>query len=239
MTNHPGTPKRIGLLIPSSNTTIESEFYRFGPEGFTWHFARLPMTEVTQQGFESQNAAIDAACGLLSDAHPDGVVLCQSAASFIGGSAYDEAVRARIASAAGAPGFPAGAVMAEAVQRLGATRVALAVPFAGAVMDAGARYLATFGIEVVGVASLGMTDNFSIAALADDVIVDLAIRAAVPEAELIMLPGGNMRCLPLVETIERETGRPVVTTNQSVICALARHFGVALPPDKFGRLART
>ena len=231
------TTRRIGLLIPSSNTTIEQEFARFGPDGFSFHFARLPMTEVTQAGFDSQDAAIDAACRLLADARPDAVVLCQSAASFIGGQGYDVTLRARMEAAAGVPALPAGAVMAEALRALGAAKVALAVPFAGTASAAVARYLGVEGLTVVETASLGMTDNFSIAAVADEVIVDLAARAAVPQADVVMMPGGNMRCLPLVSRIEAAIGRPVVTTNQAVIWKLSRMFAVTLPPDRFGTLA--
>ncbi len=228
--------RRIGLLIPSSNTTIEQEFARFGPAGLSFHFARLPMTEVTAAGFASQDAAIDAACALLADAKPDAVVLCQSAASFMGGADYDTRLRERMQAAAGVPGLPAGAVMAEALAALRIRRVALAVPFAGAASEATARYLDAKGIGVATVTSLQMIDNFAIAAVGEETIIDLAVRAAVPEADAVMLPGGNMRCLPLVARLEAATGRPIITTNQAVIWALARLFDVALPPDTFGAL---
>ena len=54
---------RIGLLAPSSNTTVEPEFYRALPDGVTLHTARLPITQVTPEsiGKMADPAAFDVA----------------------------------------------------------------------------------------------------------------------------------------------------------------------------------
>ncbi len=40
---------RIGLLVPSSNTTVEPEFYRALPKNVTLHVARLFLTQITPE----------------------------------------------------------------------------------------------------------------------------------------------------------------------------------------------
>ena len=42
---------RIGLLVPSSNTTVEPEFYRALPKDVTLHCARLRLQQIATDGF--------------------------------------------------------------------------------------------------------------------------------------------------------------------------------------------
>ena len=42
-----GWRNRVGLIVPSSNTTMESEFWELVPEGVTTHTSRIRLVEVT------------------------------------------------------------------------------------------------------------------------------------------------------------------------------------------------
>ena len=48
---------------------------------------------------------------------------------------------------------------------------------------------------------------------------DLGLRADRPEADVIVMPGGNWRCMSIVERLERKVGKPVLSNNAASLWA--------------------
>src|SRR5438046_1358800 len=76
---------RIGLIVPSSNTSVESEFYRMIPRGFTIHSARMGITEVTLSGLTRMERDARAAALLLRDAKVEIICYACTSGSFYRG----------------------------------------------------------------------------------------------------------------------------------------------------------
>ena len=72
---------RIGLLAPSSNTTVETEFFKVLPEGITLHTARLPITQVTPESIGKMADSLDVEAKMLASADVDVIVLGATAPS--------------------------------------------------------------------------------------------------------------------------------------------------------------
>ena len=72
---------RVGLLIPSSNSTIEPEYYAVMPPSISVHFARLTMTEVNDAGLARQDEDVVQQARLLATAGVEVILFCQTAAS--------------------------------------------------------------------------------------------------------------------------------------------------------------
>ena len=76
---HDGSMHRIGLLVPSSNTTIETELpallrarERMRPEDtFSFHSARVRMADVTREALRAMNEETERATAELADLRPD------------------------------------------------------------------------------------------------------------------------------------------------------------------------
>jgi len=226
---------RAGLLIPSSNTTIEREYYEAGPAEMSWHFGRLTMTKVDKEGIASQDSEIDAEARKLGAAHPHVMLLCQSAASFVMGRDYDKELARRISDASGTPALIAGATMTDLLQALGVERIALATPFTQEVNSLTEEYFRLAGFSVVGLSGLGIVTNFEIAALTESDLTGLATSVDCDEAEAIVMPGGNMPCLAHLVAMEAAIGKPIVTTNLAGMWAIAKTLGFSLSGARFGR----
>lgn len=128
--------------------------------------------------------------------------------------------------------------MLDALAALGAQRVAFAAPFPAEIGQASLRYLEASGINVVNSAFGELRDNFAIAEMSPDEVLALAMRADHPDAQVLLMPGGNMPCLALAGEIETRIGKPMVSTNQAGMWALLSLFGL---PDRIagaGRLLR-
>lgn len=230
--------RRVGMLIPSSNTSIEREYPAWMPRHISFHFARLTMTTLTAEGMAAQLGEIRQAVESLRDARVDAVLLCQTAASFWMGSDWDATIRRDMAGWAGAPALTAAATVLDALAALDAQRVVFAAPFPPEIGEASLRYLRAAGIDVVHSAFGGLRDNFAIAEMPRDEIIELALRADHPQAQVLLMPGGNMPCVEVAEEIEARLGKPMVSTNQAGMRAVLSLFGM---PDRItgaGRLLR-
>ncbi len=217
------------MLIPSSNTSIEREYPRWMPHELSFHFARLTMTRLDAAGMGEQLADMRRAVASLRDARVDAVLLCQTAASYWMGRAWDSEIRRDMAEWAGAPALTAAATVLDALLALGAQRVAFAAPFPAEIGQASLRYLESSGISVVNSAFGELRDNFAIAEMAPEEVLDLAARADHPDAQALLMPGGNMPCLALAGEIEARIGKPMVSTNQAGMWALLSLFAL---PDR-------
>ncbi len=229
---------RVGLLIPSSNSQIEPEYYAVMPPSVSVHFARLTLTEVSDAGFARQDADVVAQSQLLATANVEVILHCITTASFFIGLDYDATLKQRIEAATGAPALTAAQTVIDALRVLEVRRIALATPFVAEGTDRARRFLDANGFDVVAAEGLGYTDNFSIALIDLETVRDLVRRVDTDAAEAIVIPGGNMPCLAIVEEMEAELGKPVVTTNAAGIWALLHHLGADDRLDGAGRLLR-
>ena len=227
--------RRVGLLIPSSNTSIEREYPRWMPATLSFHAARLTLTQLSAEGMGAQLGEMRRAAESLRDARVDAILLCQTAASYWMGRDWDTAIRRDLADWAGSPALTAAQTVLDALAALGARRVAFAAPFPAEIGEASLRYLRAAGIEVVGSAFGGLRDNFAIAEMSRDAILDLALRADHPAAEALLMPGGNMPYLAVAEEIEARLGKPMVSTNQAGMWALLSLFAL---PDRIAGAGR-
>src|SRR5258705_9353755 len=94
---------RIGLLVPSSNSTVEPEFYRVLPAGVTLHTARLFLTQITPESILGMVKDLEQQSRLLASADVDVIVLGATAPSFLKGMGYDKELIAKIQAASGKP----------------------------------------------------------------------------------------------------------------------------------------
>jgi len=76
---------RIGLIVPSSNTTMEMELYRVLPNGISLHTSRMPLTGVTKEELIKMNVLAVESAKLLKDAKVDLILYGCTSGSFIGG----------------------------------------------------------------------------------------------------------------------------------------------------------
>jgi len=232
-----GTHRRVGLLIPSSNTMIEQEFPFALPPGLSAHFARVEMTTLDDAGLRAQDADLVRQAELLGTAKIDAVLFCQSVYGFHRGQAHDRAMAERLSAAAGCPAVTAAGAMVEAASALGVRRLAFVTPFGPALNESVRAYFAGQGFETVAMGGFTFSDNFAIAQVRPDDLVAAIRNGDSADAEAVVVPGGNLPCLGVIEAVEAALGKPMICTNQASIHAVLRRIGWQGPgPTRLGRL---
>ena len=209
----PGTSRRIGLLIPSSSSTQEPEFARALPPSVTVHAARLPLTRIQADQTARVVEDIETESRKLADAEVDVIALPATAPSSRAGAGGDQALIKRIRDATGKPATTASTAMLAALERLGARRLVLGAPWSQAVNQSVVAFLTANGYEVLDQQSLGHVDNLEVGRLDESTSYEMGRRVDRRDADIVMLACGNWRTMGAIDRLERELGKPVVSTN--------------------------
>jgi maleate isomerase len=230
-------PRRVGTLIPSLNTVIETEFNRILPKHYQLHAARLRMGPIDEVGWRMQDADIDYQAELLGSAKVELIILAQTAVSFFD-LGYDAAVKARIMKASGAPALTGGEITARAALALGLRRVALLSPYGDALNEHGRVYYRMLhALEVQTVGTFGRPrDSGEVSEIPTEAAAQAMRRADDPTIDGFIVAGGNFPSMHAIAGWEREFGKPVITTNQSAMWAIFRALGGEERLSGYGRL---
>jgi maleate isomerase len=229
---------RIGLLVPSSNTTVEPEFYRALPRGVTLHTARLFLTRIAPDAILGMVQDMETQAKLLASADVDVIVLGATAPSFLNGLGYDRELIAKIEAATGKRATTTSTALVEAIRHIGAKRVVLGSAYDEKVNGIAAAFLRASGLDVADMAGLALVDNLIVGRLSSDTAYDLAMKVNRPDVDAIVLSCTNWQTMDAIEKIERESGKPVISTTQATIWAALRAIGHAEPIQGYGRLLR-
>jgi maleate isomerase len=221
--------RRLGLMIPSSNTMMEVDFIRGAPPGTAVHTARMYMEDTTPEG---ENRMLDEfalpAARDLGTARPDVVVFGCTSAGALRGNDYDAALCEQISEVTGAPAVSTIGSVREAIEAAGGSRIGVITPYVDQLNEKIKASIEADGPEVVRIVGLGITENFTIAEVGHDDIVSFAVRAVGDLAgsgaiDLVFASCTNFGAMSARPAISARLGLPVVTSNQAVFeAALAR-----------------
>jgi maleate cis-trans isomerase len=182
----------------------------------------------------SMVAHLDVSIEMLALVKPDIVVIAHTATSYDLGREAEDALLARLAQASGARVTTAFASVAAALERLGVKRVALGAPYSAETTAQGKAHLEAHGFTVVS------HDNLKHAGNIYDTTAEQAYRLAravdATEAEAVFLSGTGMPTVSVLDMLEADLQKPVISSNSAMMWLALRACGVNQPVAGFGRL---
>jgi maleate cis-trans isomerase len=235
-----GWRARLGFLVPPGNPTVETEMIALAPAGVSVHFHRLTARGATGslEGQDERNRMmvdnIDASIGLLAMVGPDVIVIAHTATSYSLGREREADLLAQLQSTAGCRVVTAFGSVLQALQRLNIRRISLGTPYSPETTRQGKAHLEAHGIEVVNFANLEDVKN-----IYDETAeraYRLARRVDRDDAEGVFLSGTGMPTLTVLQLLEHDLGKPVISSASAMMWHALRTAGVAQPITGYGRL---
>jgi len=220
--------QRVGVIIPSSNTTVEADFMRKLPTGVTVHAARMFLAETTAEAERRMIFDhVPMAVADLATLRPHVVTFACTSGGAVLGAEGEAKLIGDIARETGAPVVSTNDAVGRAIEQEGGRRIAVLTPYIDELNDAIGAGLERRGLDVVHIAGLGMTDNFGISSVTPREIVAFAERAlASCSFDLLFVSCTNFRAVEARPLLQQRFGVPVVTSNQATIDATFAAIGV-------------
>lgn len=224
-----GWRSRISLMIPSSNTTMESEFWGYAPEGVSIHTSRLPLRKVTEKELVDMSDEAERCAELLADAKVDVIVYGCTTGSLIKGKGYDEEIERRINEATGIPAISTARAVLDALNEKGVKKIAVATPYTDEINQKEKDFLTENGFEVSEIKGLGIEENIEIGKQPPYIAYCLGkeVIRAHPKAEALFISCTNFRTFGIITALSRDIGRPVVSSNQASLWRALQECGVS------------
>jgi maleate cis-trans isomerase len=233
-----GYRARLGLILPSLNTTTESEFYRCLPEGVTAHFTRMSFEETTPAEYESMIDDVPAGASMLSHVKPSAIMFACTSGSLYGGVGYDRTIISKIKANTDIPASTTSTAVLDGFAQMGVRKVAVATPYLSWVDDLEKQFFETGGgVEVVNIKGLGLR-GFDVGEVTPETIYQFAKEQDRPDADALFISCMGLRTLEVVPMLERDLNKPVLSSNQVTLWKLLTLANVS-PKDvkvNFGSL---
>jgi maleate isomerase len=237
-----GWRARLGFLVPPGNPTTEPEMIALTPPGVSVHFTRMVAHGVTGSldGQEERNrtqiAHLDDNIALLAMVKPKVIVLAHTATSYTLGKAGEQALVQRVEASTGIRFITAFGSVIAALQHLGVRRIAVGTPYSAEATLQCKANLEAYGLEVTHAANLqGVSNIYDETA---ERAYQLARSVDRPDAQAIFISGVGMPTLATLEALERDLGKPVVSSASAMMWNALRIAQVYAPVPGYGRLLR-
>ena len=227
----------FGVLIPSTNTTTETEYSRL-PSDYQAHYARVRTSTPGRPFSPGREEEVEYQSQLLATAKVQMITLLQTSASLFADD-YDAVTMKRMSEAGGVPSITSALAIGRALRALGTRRIALVSPYSPDVNERARRYYTTqHELDVVALDGFAATDSYAIGKLGPQNARDAFTRIDRKDVDAFVVPGGNFATLGSIAGWEAQFGKPVVTSSQALLWAVARQLG-GEPVAGSGRLLET
>jgi len=227
-----GWEYQLGLIVPSWNTAMEYECWQLAPEGVSIHSSRIAHTDDTDEAFLHMVEIAPEAAQLLAHAKVQAICFGCTGASFIR-TGIDEEVIKNIEAATKTPTTTTSTAIQEALTHLGIKSVAIASPYPEPMNELLAKFLRHYGFTVVSQRGLNVECP---AFLPPESAYQVAREADRKEADGIVISCTNFRSMEVIERLEKELGKPVISSNTASMWKLLQLAGVPKRVKGAGRL---
>jgi maleate cis-trans isomerase len=207
---------RIGLLVPSINTTMETEFWKIAPEGVSVHTARISggrhgtPDELRSMENASKKAAEDV--GMIE---PDVVVYGCTSGSFFEGPEWNRKICEQLSAIAKAPTVTTAGGMAACLVAGGHKKVDVVTPYVELTNERLKQFLKAHGIDVLKLGTFDMLDMFDHAKIQPEEIYRKVKETTTPDADAVFVACTQLRALEVLDMLERDLGKPVYSAVQA------------------------
>ena len=249
MQKHPQTSYRIGQIVPSSNTTMETEIPAIlhareliEPERFTFHSSRMRMKHVTKEELAAMDSDSDRCALELSDARVDVLGYACLVAIMSMGLGYHRVSEARlhqrtVDNQGAAPVVTSAGALVDGLKAIGARKVSILTPYMKPLTQLVVDYIENEGIEVVDSLSLEISDNLEVGRQDPRAPIEITKKLRTAGVDAVVASACvQMPSLASVQPIEDRIGLPVLSSSVATTYCMLKRLGLSTKVPGFGAL---
>ncbi|GAA2737294.1 arylmalonate decarboxylase [Actinocorallia aurantiaca] len=236
----------FGVIVPSTNTAVEDEYYRFRAPGVSFHTGRilirnavLNSDEDMENFLEDLRGEIGAAVESVLTCKPDSLIMGMSAETFWGGAEGNAEFERWIGEMSGLDVVTGASATHEALQRFGVRKIGVITPYQPVADEQVRAYFTELGYEVHAVHGLKCGSATSIAEVTPQEIRDAFAKVDAPDVEALVQAGTNLPVIGVAAALEEELNKPVVPINAASLWHAYRTHGIKDRIPGAGRLLAT
>ncbi|MDV7090592.1 maleate cis-trans isomerase [Rhodococcus sp. IEGM 248] len=239
---------RIGLVVPSSNVTVETEMpallNRHADARFSFHSSRMRMQSVSPEQLRAMNAQRERCILELGDAGVDAILYACLVALMSVGPGEHQRVEGLIAEQLATGGSEAvirssAGALVEALRAVHAERIVLVTPYMRSLAEQVVAYIEAEGIQVSDWRALEVADNAEVGCIPGDRVMDAARSLDRTGADALVISACvQMPSLDLVQAAEDEFGLPVLSAATAGVYSLLRALDLPVDIPGAGGLLR-
>lgn len=226
---------RLGLILPSSNTTMEPEFCNMLPRGFTVHTARMRVKSVTLEGLAEIEGEVEKEAIKLADADVDVIGYGCTGGSLFKGLGYDKIIEEKIEKASGKPAVATAGAVVKALKTLKVKKVSVATPYITEINDVEEKFLVGSGFEV-DLKGLQLSDNLKIGRINSKTAYELIAKLKHKEADGIFISCTNFPTIKFIKKLENKLRKPVISSNTATLWAMLQEINAPVEIKGYGKL---
>jgi maleate isomerase len=243
MTDSLGWRKKFGVLVPSTNTSVQPEFDDMRPPGVTNHISRIRIPNIPLQSDADFNrlidliaAAQDEAVDSVMSCEPDRLVLGISAETFWGGYQMSVKLKQHLVEKTKLPISMGSEACEEVLKRYGVKVLGVVTPY----WPVGDRNVIQFfeeaGFKVKRIEGLKRTSPVDIAHTTEAELRAALAKLDGDDVDALIQVGTNLAMARLAGQAEAWLGKPVFAINTAIYWHALRHSGIEDKVDGFGSL---
>jgi maleate isomerase len=240
---------RIGQIVPSSNTTMETEIPAIlrareavEAERFTFHSSRMRMQHVTKEELAKMDSDSDRCALELADARVDVLGYACLVAIMSMGLGYHKKSEVRLHGRTVEAGGPAPVVtsagaLVDGLKAIGAKKVAILTPYMKPLTQLVVDYIEHEGIEVLDSISLEVSNNLEVGLLNPLAPVEHTKKLNTATVDAIVASACvQMPSLASIQQIEDRAGMPVLSSSVATTYMMLKKLGLKTYAPGFGSL---
>jgi len=233
MVDYLGYRKKIGILVPSTNTSCQPECEPLRPRGVTNHVGRISIRErplTSEQAFmehvQAMRDGMRAGIDQLITCQPDHLIMGVALEAFWGGVAQADALQAELAQRAGVGVSMGSTATVAALQRFGAGNIAVLTPHQPRGDDQVRHYFEEAGFVIRRLIGLKCASPTLIAHTTEAQVLEALHALDGSDVDAIVQVGTNLAAIGLCAAAERWLAKPVLAINAVTYWDALRRSGI-------------
>src|SRR5690625_1957728 len=231
---------KLGLIYIASAYSMDVESNMMAPKGVTNHTTSIALSDhpdhFTVDDLSSLREDVVLAAKLLAQAPLNAIAFGCTSGSFANGVIYDRQLIEEMESITKIPCTTTATAVVEATKALQVKKIAIATPYADDVNKLAHQFFSDSGLEITQLTGLGIMNDYKISSLDIHSIYQMAKEVNTDDAEAVFISCTGLSTAHLIEVLEEDLNKPVITSNQATFWHSLRLSGINSNIKDFGQL---